>query len=306
MVRHPVKADLRLRCVARYGVAVRPGWEGRDMEKVRFYGIAHLDLSVSDVEASAAWYEKVLGLRRLRRVDFPTRSMIVLRHDDSGLIIGLNQHQDTPGEPFDERRTGLDHVGFAVGQRQDLDVWEEHLAALGVEHSPVADTDVGSALVFRDPDHIQLELWYSKPSGAEPMFATRAEGLIERLSPFSVDETVQRLVDAAMANGVTVFAVIDHAGGARSVGLDMPDTQLLIVGNPAAGTPVMLAAPNLALELPTRLLVRQGSRNASGSTVVFSDPTVVARRYGLTSEQVVGLTRIVAVVDRALNAPSDE
>jgi glyoxylase I family protein len=135
------------------------------MEEAGFSGIGHLDLSVSDVEASAEWYEKVLGLRRLRRVAFPERTMIVLRHDASGLVVGLNQHQGFPGEPFDERRAGLDHVGFAVGRRQDLDSWQGRLAALGVEHSPVADTEVGSALVFRDPDHIQLELWWSKPTG---------------------------------------------------------------------------------------------------------------------------------------------
>jgi glyoxylase I family protein len=142
------------------------------MEEPGFRGIGHLDLSVSDVEASAAWYGQVLGLRRLRRLDLPERTMIVLRHDASGLVVGLNQHQGFPGEPFDERRAGLDHVGFAVGRRQDLDVWQARLAALGVEHSPVADTEVGSALVFRDPDHIQLELWWSKPSGAGPAAGT--------------------------------------------------------------------------------------------------------------------------------------
>ena len=133
------------------------------MEASEFSGISHLDLSVSDVEASAAWYMRVLGLRRLRRADFPKRTMIVLLHEPSGLVIGLNQHQGFPGEPFDERRAGLDHVGFAVEGREDLDRWQARLEALGVEHSPVADTDVGSVLVFRDPDHIQLELWWSRP-----------------------------------------------------------------------------------------------------------------------------------------------
>jgi uncharacterized protein (DUF302 family)/predicted enzyme related to lactoylglutathione lyase len=275
------------------------------MEEAGFVGIGHLDLSVSDVEASAAWYEKVLGLRRLRRVDFAERTMIVLRHDASGLVVGLNQHQGFPGEPFDERRAGLDHVGFAVGRRQDLDVWQGRLAALGVEHSPVADTEVGSALVFRDPDHIQLELWWSKPAGAEPALASRARGVVERSSPLHVDETVQRLVDAAAAAGATVFATIDHAAGARSVGFDMPETQVLIVGNPAVGTPAMLAAPDLALELPTRLLVRQASHGATGSTVVFPDPTVVAHRYGLGPEQAAGLAAIAGLVDRVLGAASD-
>ncbi len=275
------------------------------MEEAGFAGIGHLDLSVSDVEASAAWYEQVLGLRRVRRVDFPERTMIVLRHDASGLVVGLNQHRGFPGEPFDERRAGLDHVGFAVGQRQDLDVWQRRLAALGVEHSPVADTDVGSALVFRDPDHIQLELWWSKPARADSTLAAGIDGIVERSSPLPVDETVRQLADAVTAAGATVFATIDHAAGARSVGLEMPETQVLIVGNPAAGTPAMLAAPDLALELPTRLLVRQTSPGASGSTVVFSDPTALAHRYGLSPEQIAGLATIAGLVDRALGGMSD-
>jgi glyoxylase I family protein len=126
-------------------------------------GISHLDLSVSDVDASATWYERVLDLRRLHRVDLPTRTMIVLFHEASGLVIGLNQHQGAPDGPFDERRTGLDHVGFAVDNRGALDAWQVRLADLGVEHSPVEDTASGSALVFRDPDQIQLEMWWTKP-----------------------------------------------------------------------------------------------------------------------------------------------
>ena len=136
------------------------------MELPEFVGIGHFDLSVSDVEASAQWYERVVGLKRLRRVDFPDRTMIVLLHQPTGLVIGLNQHAGHPGERFDERRSGLDHVGFAVERREGLDAWQAHLASLDVEHSPVADTEVGSALVFRDLDYIQLELWWSRPRDA--------------------------------------------------------------------------------------------------------------------------------------------
>lgn len=130
-----------------------------------FHGISHLDLSVSDVEASAAWYQRVLGLDRVRRSDLPGRTMIVLLHRPSGLIIGLNQHDDMPGGGFDERRCGLDHVGFTVAERAELEVWQARLAELGVAHSPVADADSGAALVFRDPDNIQLEMWWTRPRG---------------------------------------------------------------------------------------------------------------------------------------------
>lgn len=132
------------------------------METTSFAGISHLDLSVTDVDASAAWYERVLGLKRLKRAELRTRTTIVLFHEPSGLVIGLLQHRETPDETFDEQRVGLDHVGFAVENRQDLDTWQTRLADLGVEHSPVEDTEMGSALVFRDPDHIQLEMWWTK------------------------------------------------------------------------------------------------------------------------------------------------
>jgi catechol-2,3-dioxygenase len=131
----------------------------------QFDAVAHLDLSVSDVESSARWYCDVLGLRRLRRADLENRIMIVLRHDDSGLIIGLNQHHEPAADRFDERRPGLDHVGFAVTERSELDDWQARLAELGVAHSPVQDapSGTGAALVFRDPDNIQLEFWWTRP-----------------------------------------------------------------------------------------------------------------------------------------------
>jgi len=132
------------------------------MGRSEFLGIGHLDLSVSNVEASATWYEQVLCLRRLRRVDFPERIMIVLLHS-SGLIIGLNQHAKHPDGRFDELKSGLDHVGFLVERREDLDVWQLRLGSMGVEHSPVAEVEAGTALVFRDPDNIQLEFWWSRP-----------------------------------------------------------------------------------------------------------------------------------------------
>lgn len=130
-----------------------------------FTGVAHLDLSVSDVEQSAGWYCRVLALSRVTWVDLGNRTMIVLRHDSSGLIIGLNQHADPTADRFDEHRPGLDHVGFTVAARSDLDVWEARLTELGVDHSPVTDAPSGSgtALVFRDPDNIQLELWWPRP-----------------------------------------------------------------------------------------------------------------------------------------------
>jgi len=128
-----------------------------------FNTVSHIDLSVSDVERSAKWYCEVMGLRRLRRADFDDRIMIVLLHEAIGLIIGLNQHSVTTTDSFNERNLGLDHLGFGVTDRHELDSWQTHLTSLAVEHSPVADTPTGAALVFRDPDNIQLEFWWTRP-----------------------------------------------------------------------------------------------------------------------------------------------
>jgi glyoxylase I family protein len=131
----------------------------------KFTSVSHIDLSVSDVEKSADWYCEVMGLRRLRRSDLDNRIMIVLLHEETGLIIGLNQHQIVTTDRFNERNYGLDHIGFGVADREELDVWQRRLAGLGVEHSPVTDAPSGSgaALVFRDPDNIQLEFWWTRP-----------------------------------------------------------------------------------------------------------------------------------------------
>jgi catechol 2,3-dioxygenase-like lactoylglutathione lyase family enzyme len=130
-----------------------------------FTGISHVDLTVTDVEASAQWYVDVLGLKRLVRQDLDGRVMVVLVHPETRLVVGLNQHDGRTAERFDERNPGLDHIGFAVESRDDLIELEKHLTELGVDHSPVTDapSGAGTALVFRDPDDIQLEYWWTAP-----------------------------------------------------------------------------------------------------------------------------------------------
>ena len=81
------------------------------------------------------------------------------------------------------------------------------------------------------------------------------KGLISIASRHSVEETIQRLQAAFVAKGLQIFAVIDHSGEAEKVGLKMPPTKLLIFGNPKGGTPVMLAAPTIAIDLPLKVLV---------------------------------------------------
>jgi catechol 2,3-dioxygenase-like lactoylglutathione lyase family enzyme len=128
-------------------------------------GLHHLGLTVRDVQASAAWYEDVLGFRRSGEFEAPdgSRSKVFLRHEGLSIRLGLTQHRPGPGGPFDETHPGLDHLAFAVPGRADLDAWAGRLAAAAVTHSPVAaaNTVTGAAvLVFRDPDNIQLELFF--------------------------------------------------------------------------------------------------------------------------------------------------
>jgi uncharacterized protein (DUF302 family) len=86
---------------------------------------------------------------------------------------------------------------------------------------------------------------------------TIENGIINKRSNQSVDETVDRLKSILAAKGITLFAVIDHSGEAEKVGLQMSPTKLLIFGNPKAGTPIMLAAPSIAIDLPLKILVWQ-------------------------------------------------
>lgn len=103
-------------------------------------------------------------------------------------------------------------------------------------------------------------------------------GIMTRPSVHSVPETVARLKTAIEAKGVTIFAIIDHSGEAERAGLHMPDTKLLIFGNPAAGTPVMLSSSSAAIDLPLKILVSSGP---SGQVLLsWNDPAYLQRRHG--------------------------
>ena len=104
------------------------------------------------------------------------------------------------------------------------------------------------------------------------------EGLIVRLSRHEPKETMDRLVAAVTARGAAVVARIDHAAAAATVGLALAPTEVLIFGNPKAGTPLMQAAQTIGIDLPLRALVW---RDASGATHVgYNDPRWLARRHG--------------------------
>jgi len=103
--------------------------------------------------------------------------------------------------------------------------------------------------------------------------------IVEHASPFSVERTLERLIDAIAKSGMTLFATIDHAANAQSVGATMPAATVLIYGNALGGTPIMLATPQAALDLPLRVLVRE---DADGrALVVFHPVAAMLRRAGV-------------------------
>ncbi len=127
-------------------------------------GISHVDLSVTDLAASAEWYRELFGCVDLfgGRNDEHGLDAQYLLHADSGVVIGLEQHDANPGTPFDERRVGLDHLAFNVASRDELDAWRSRLDERGIAHSGITEQEPWDVLVFRDPDNIQLELFLLK------------------------------------------------------------------------------------------------------------------------------------------------
>jgi glyoxylase I family protein len=122
-------------------------------------GIHHVSVTVTDIERSVPWYSDLLGLTKLMEETHPdgTGYAVVLGKPDWSMCVGLHTHPTNERERFEESRTGLDHIGFMVSGRPELDAWESRLTELGVEHSPINDQGGYAVLVFRDPDNIQLE-----------------------------------------------------------------------------------------------------------------------------------------------------
>ncbi len=130
-------------------------------------GIHHFSITVTDLEASLAWYQRLLKADRLP-MKFPhygcedTGWAELLIEPQSGLTIGLHTNTGNDGQRFDEARTGLDHIALNVDTRAALEEWTAWLDELGIEHSGIRSEEQPfpfSTVVFRDPDNIQLELF---------------------------------------------------------------------------------------------------------------------------------------------------
>jgi uncharacterized protein (DUF302 family) len=130
----------------------------------------------------------------------------------------------------------------------------------------------------------------SDATGMEP-------GVITKISPRLVADTVSRLQELIKDKGLKLFAVIDQRAEARSAGLDMPDTTLVIFGSPAAGTPVMVAAPLSALDLPLKVLIWADEGQVK---VSYYAPEELGRRHGLSQDLVERLAGIGPLTDAVI------
>ena len=125
-------------------------------------------------------------------------------------------------------------------------------------------------------------------------------GIVTKDSPYSsVSETLERLEEAVRKKGLRIIAVVDHSGEAERVGLRMPDTKLLIFGSPKAGTPLMVASPLLALDLPLKALVWEDGDRVR---VSYNATSYLVQRYDLPSELSKNIAGIAALVEGVLGA----
>lgn len=125
----------------------------------------------------------------------------------------------------------------------------------------------------------------------------QSDSVVTKSSPWSVSDTVARLLAVVAARGMKVFAVIDHSGEARASGLELRDTKVVIFGSPQAGTPVMAAAPLAALDLPLKVLVWA---NGSQTNVSYTAPAELASRYQLSEELAAKLNGIDPLTDAVI------
>ena len=123
------------------------------------------------------------------------------------------------------------------------------------------------------------------------MVPDNGKGLINIPSSHSVDETVTKLEGILQAKGITLFALVDHSGEAAKAGMKMRPTKLLIFGNPRAGTPVMLAAPSSAIDLPLKILVWEDDQGKVWIT--YNSPTYLQTRHNLPAD----LLQNIAVIE---------
>ena len=124
------------------------------------------------------------------------------------------------------------------------------------------------------------------------------EGILTTSSPFSVEETLAHLLDAIHSRNLNLFAQIDHSGEAKRVGLTMQEAHVLIFGSPKGGTPLMIASPLLALDLPLKVLVWQGEDDKVW--VSSTKAAYLKVRYSIPQELIGNIAGVDALIEQTL------
>jgi uncharacterized protein (DUF302 family) len=123
-------------------------------------------------------------------------------------------------------------------------------------------------------------------------------GIVDVRSRYPVPETLARLEEILKDKGITVFALIDHSGEAEKAGLKMRPTQLLVFGSPKAGTPLMVAAPRLAIDLPLKALAWQDEKGQVWLS--YNAPEYLQQRHGIPEALVKNIAGIAGLVEQAV------
>jgi|SRR5215469_2534785 len=129
------------------------------------------------------------------------------------------------------------------------------------------------------------------------MTATPPTGIVQIPSRHSVHETTEKLKNILESKGIMLFALVDHSGEAEKVGLKMPPTKLFIFGSPKAGTPLMLASPSVAIDLPLKILVWEDS--GGKVWVSYNSPAYLEKRHGLPPELIPNIAAIEVLATKA-------
>ena len=122
-------------------------------------------------------------------------------------------------------------------------------------------------------------------------------GIVDKPSNHSVDEIVEKLKQILQSKGVTLFATVDHSGEAAKVGMKMPPTKLLIFGSPKAGTPLMLASPSVAIDLPLKILVWEDAQGKAWLS--YNSPAYLQQRHSIPAELMQNIAVIEALASKA-------
>jgi uncharacterized protein (DUF302 family) len=158
------------------------------------------------------------------------------------------------------------------------------IAILAASVALLASSNSGDSRTLRD-------------TGKSEALMPTQNGIVSIPSHHSVDETVEKLKAMLQAKGIQLFALVDHSGEAAKAGLNMPPTKLLIFGNPKGGTPLMLAAPSVAIDLPLKILIAEDAQGKV--TVSYNSAEYLKERHGLPDNLLANIAVIQTLAEKA-------